>query len=369
MTPKPESADCVVIGAGVVGLAVARALARKGREVLILEAADAFGTGTSSRNSEVIHAGIFYPHGSLKERLCIEGRDKLYSFCHAYGVTAKRTTKLVFAADEGEVPALQKLQLHAARGGAYMTFLSGAEARRLEPALHCAAALHSPLSGIVDSHALMLALLGDAEAHGAVIAYHSPVVGGRGTDGGVIVDVGGASPMALECRTVVNCAGLGAQAIGRAMAGIRPGSVPPLHYAKGNYFYLSGKPPFARLIYPLPGSHSLGLHYTLDLSGQGRFGPDVEWVDRIAYDVDPGRAPLFYAAVRKYWPDLPDDALRPGYSGVRPKLQGPGDSARDFVIQLPDETGINGFVALYGIESPGLTSCLAIADYVAERVP
>lgn len=369
MTAKPESADCVVIGAGVVGLAVARALARKGREVLILEAADAFGTGTSSRNSEVIHAGIFYPHGSLKERLCIAGRDKLYSFCHAYGVTAKRTTKLVFAADDGEVPALQQLQAHAAKGGAYMTFLSGAEAQRLEPALRCAAALHSPLSGIVDSHALMLALLGDAEAHGAVIAYHSPVTGGRADDDGVIIEVGGATPLSLRCRTVVNCAGLGAQAIGRAMAGIKPGSVPPLHYAKGNYFYLSGKAPFSRLIYPLPGSHSLGLHYTLDLSGQGRFGPDVEWVDRIAYGVDPDRAPLFYSAIRRYWPDLPDDALRPGYSGIRPKLQGPGDAARDFVIQLPDATGINGFIALYGIESPGLTSCLAIADYVAERVP
>ncbi|MDX2221758.1 MAG: NAD(P)/FAD-dependent oxidoreductase [Rhodospirillaceae bacterium] len=369
MTAKPERADCIVIGAGVVGLAVARALARKGREVLILEAADAFGTGTSSRNSEVIHAGIFYPHGSLKERLCIEGRDKLYSFCHAFGVTAKRTTKLVFAADESEVEGLQRLQVHAARSGAYMTFLSGAEAQRLEPALSCAAALHSPLSGIVDSHALMLALLGDAEAAGAVIAYHSPVVGGRGTDDGVIVEVGGASPLALQCRTVVNCAGLGAQAISQAMAGIAPGSVPPLHYAKGNYFYLSGKPPFSRLIYPLPGSHSLGLHYTVDLSGQARFGPDIEWVDRLTYDVDPARGPSFYAAIRTYWPGLPDDALRPGYSGIRPKLQGPGDPARDFTIQLPGETGIDGYVALYGIESPGLTSCLAIADYVVERVP
>lgn len=363
-----ETVDCVVIGAGVVGLAVARAMARKGREVLILEAEEAFGSVTSARNSEVIHAGIYYPHGSLKERLCIEGRDKMYAFCHAYGVTYKRTTKLVFAADESEVPGLKKLLAHAAAGGVYMTYLPGAEARRLEPNLVCAAALLSPLTGIVDSHGLMLAILGDAEAHGAVIAYNSPVVGGEPADDGVILHAGGASPMRLKCRTAINCAGLSAQTVSRVVKGVKPDSVPPQHYAKGNYFYLSGKAPFQRLIYPLPGSHSLGLHYTLDLAGQGRFGPDVEWVDTINYDVDEGRAPSFYAAIRKYWPDLPDGALRPGYSGIRPKIQAKGEPAKDFVIHMPADTGVNGFVALYGIESPGLTASLAIADYVAERL-
>lgn len=363
-----ESADCVVIGAGVVGLAVARAMARKGREVLILEAESAFGSITSARNSEVIHAGIYYPHGTLKERLCVEGRDKLYAFCHAYGVTYKRTTKLVFAADESELAPLKKLQSHAAASGVYMTFLPAAEAQRLEPQLNCAGALLSPLTGIVDSHGFMLAILGDAEAHGAVIAYNSPVVSGEAAGDHVIIHAGGEAPLSLKCKTVINCAGLGAQSVSRAITGIPAATIPPQHYAKGNYFYLSGKAPFSRLIYPLPGNHSLGLHYTLDLAGQGRFGPDVEWVETLKYDVDEGRAASFYAAIRKYWPDLPDGALRPGYSGIRPKIQGKGEPTKDFMIQFPAETGVNGFVALYGIESPGLTSSLAIADYVADRL-
>ena len=363
-----ETADCVVIGAGVVGLATARALARKGREVLILESEDAFGTATSSRNSEVIHAGIFYTHGSLKEKLCIAGRDKLYAFCDVYGITYKRTTKLVYATDEAELPGLKKLQTHAANSGVHMVWMTQEDIRRIEPNLHCVAALHSPLTGIVDSHAFMLALLGDAEAHGAAIAYHSPIVGGRSEDDGVVLDVGGDAKMSLKARTVVNCAGLGAQGVSRAIKGVKPASVPPQHYAKGNYFYLSGKPPFTRLIYPLPGHASLGLHYTLDLADQGRFGPDLEWTDTIDYRVNESREASFYEAIRKYWPGLPDGALRPGYTGIRPKIQGPGESSKDFVIQTPDQTGVNGFVALYGIESPGLTSSIAIADYVADRV-
>jgi len=363
-----ESADCIVIGAGVVGLAVARAMARKGRDVIILEKADAFGTEASSRNSEVIHAGVFYPHGSLKERLCIEGRDKIYAFCDAYGVAYKRTTKLIYAADATEIEGLRALQAHAADSGVYLTWLNGPDAKRLEPELHCAAALHSPLSGIVDSHALMLALLGDAEAHGASIAYNSEVVSGRGADDGVEVQTGGADTLRLKARTVINCAGLGAQPLGRAINGVAPASVPPQHYAKGSYFYLSGKAPFSRLVYPLPGRASLGLHYTRDLAGQGRFGPDLEWVETLDYQVQETRESLFYEAIRRYWPGLPDGALRPGYSGIRPKIQGPGEHAQDFVIQMPAETGVNGFVALYGIESPGLTSSLAIADWVAERV-
>jgi len=368
MTLPVEQADCVVIGAGVVGLATARALARQGRDVLILESENMFGSVTSSRNSEVIHAGIFYKHGSLKERLCIEGRDKMYSFCDAYRVTANRTGKLVFAADDGELPGLQKLQTHANESGVYMTMMDGDEAKKLEPNLTCKAALHSPLTGIVDSHGLMLAMLGDAEAHGAMIAYNSPVTAGRGEDGGPVIDVGGESPMRLKCRTVVNAAGLSAQGLSRAIIGVKPDTIPPQHYAKGNYFYLSGRPPFSRLIYPLPGSYSLGLHYTLDLGGQGRFGPDLEWVPKVDYDVSEARGELFYKEIRRYWPELPDGALRTGYSGIRPKIQAPGEASRDFLIQMPDETGVNGFVALYGIESPGLTSCLAIADYVAERL-
>ena len=365
-----ETTDCVVIGAGVVGLATARAMARKGREVLILESEDAFGTATSSRNSEVIHAGISYVHGSLKERLCVEGRDKLYAFCDAYGVTYKRVTKVVYAADDSQIDALKKLQAHAAASGVYMTWMPRADVKRIEPNLECAAALHSPLTGIVDGHGYMLALLGDAEKEGAAIAYNSPVTGGRADDDGVILDIGGKDVMSLKARTVINCAGLGAQTISHSIADIKPGSVPPQHYAKGNYFYLSGKPPFKRLVYPLPGKASLGLHYTLDLAGQARFGPDLEWVDTLDYKVDESREPSFYEAIRKYWPDLPDGALRPGYSGIRPKIQGPGESAKDFDIQTtPAETGVNGFVALYGIESPGLTSSLAIADYVADRVP
>jgi L-2-hydroxyglutarate oxidase LhgO len=364
-----ETADCVVVGAGVVGLAVARALARKGREVLILEAEDAFGTITSARNSEVIHAGIHYPPGSLKERLCVQGRDMIYSFCDAYGVTYKRTTKLVFAANADEVPKLKGLQDHAARAGVYMTWLTGEDAQRLEPNLHCAAALHSPLTGIIDSHGYMLALLGDAETHGAVLAVKAPVTAGRVENDGVVLEVGGDAAMTLACRTVVNCAGHGAQPLSRSILGLKPDRIPPQHFAKGSYFYLTGKAPFTRLIYPLPGPASLGLHYTRDMAGQGRFGPDIEWVPAVNYDVDESRAHLFYAAVRQYWPGLPDGALRPGYAGVRPKIQAPGEPLADYVIHTPAETGVNGFLALYGIESPGLTSSLAIATYVADRVP
>ncbi len=363
-----ESADCVVIGAGVVGLAVARAMARKGREVLLIEAEEAFGSITSARNSEVIHAGIYYPHGSLKERLCVEGRDKMYAFCHAYGVTYKRTTKIVFAANEEEVAPLKKLQAHAAQSGVFMTYMTGPEAQKLEPNLKCAGALLSPLTGIIDSHGYMLAILGDAEAHGAMIAYNSPVIGGEVTDDGVIIHTGGEAPLSLKCKTVINCAGLSAQTVSRSIKGLPIPHIPPQHYAKGNYFYLSGKAPFSRLIYPLPGAYSLGVHYTLDLAGQGRFGPDVEWIDSINYDVNEGRAASFYQAIRKYWPDLPDGSLRPGYSGIRPKIQAQGEATKDFMIQFPADTGVNGFVALYGIESPGLTSSLAIADYVAERL-
>lgn len=363
-----ETVDCIVIGAGVVGLAVARAMAKTGRDVIVLEAADAIGTETSSRNSEVIHAGIYYPEGSLKARLCVEGRQKMYAFCASHGVAAKKTTKLVFAADETEIEGLKALQAHAGRNSVTLDWLDQTEARALEPHLSCAAALLSPETGIVDSHGFMLALQGDAEAQGAVLAFNSPVTSGTAAGDVVTLQVGGADASAISSATVINCAGLGAQAISSSIEGLDPATVPALHYAKGSYFYLSGKPPFSRLIYPLPGTASLGLHYTLDMAGQARFGPDMEWTDTQSYEVDPARSDHFYAAVRKYWPGLPDGALRPGYAGIRPKLQAPGEPAQDFVIQGPKETGIPGYSALYGIESPGLTSSLAIADYVVELI-
>ncbi len=363
-----DSVDCVVIGAGAVGLAIARALAMAGQDVIVLEAADAIGTGTSSRNSEVIHAGIYYPEGSLKAHLCVRGRDMMYAFCADHGVTAKKTTKLVFAANDEETAGLKELQAHAGRNGVPLEWLARGEAKTLEPNLECAAALLSPETGIVDSHSFMLALQGDAENNGAVIAFNSPVVGGQADPSGIKLSVGGVEESTLNARIVVNCGGLGAQHISSRIEGVAPGTIPPLHFAKGSYFYLSGKPPFSRLIYPLPGTASLGLHYTLDLSGQARFGPDVEWVDEMSFDVDPARADLFYEAVRAYWPGLPDGALRPGYAGIRPKIQAPGEPAKDFSIQMPSDTGLPGYCALYGIESPGLTSSLAIAEYVAERL-
>ena len=365
-----DTIDCAVIGSGVIGLAVARALALKGREVVVVEAAATIGTGASSRNSEVIHAGIYYPKDSLKARLCVKGRQLLYAYCAAHGIEHRRCGKLIVATEESQIPALEDLRARAGANGVVdLEWLDRDGVSALEPALHAVAALLSPSSGIVDSHAFLLALQGDAEAAGAVIAFLSPVTGGRiaGGNGGarVVIEVGGAEPATLACRTLVNCAGLGAQAVSAAIEGVPAATIPRRYLAKGNYFYLSASPPFERLIYPLPLPASLGLHYTLDLSGQGRFGPDVEWVDEIDYAVDPGRAASFYAAIREYWPALEDDALRPGYAGVRPKIQAPGQPPADFVIQDAGVHGVRGLVALYGIESPGLTSSLAIAEEVA----
>lgn len=363
-----ETVDVVVVGAGVVGLAIARALALAGREVIVLEAADSIGTETSSRNSEVIHAGIYYPTGSLKAKFCVAGRDLLYRFAAEHGVPHRRSGKLIVATDESQRPGMEKLKAIAAKNGAGdLAWLSAAEAKAMEPQLSCIGALHSPLTGIVDSHAFMLALQGEAEDHGAMLAFLSPVLGGHVGHNAIEIEVGGAEPMRLRCRTLVNSAGLSAQALSRSLDGLNPGTVPPAYLAKGNYYVLTGvKPPFSRLIYPAPEQAGLGIHVTLDLAGQMRFGPDVEWVDRITYDVDPRRADSFYAAIRTYWPGLPDGALAPGYAGMRPKLQKPGEPARDFVVQGPRETGIPGLVNLYGIESPGLTASLAIADHVVE---
>jgi L-2-hydroxyglutarate oxidase LhgO len=361
-----EKIDCLVIGAGVIGLAVARRLAADGRDVLILESESAFGTGISARNSEVIHAGIYYPAGSLKARLCVAGRGMLYAYCEERGISHRRCGKLIVATREQQRAQLDRIAAGArANGVDDLRFLSRTEARALEPALECTAALLSPSTGIIDSHALMLSLLGDAERNGAVLALNSPVTGGEIADGGIVLNVKvGASETAILARTVVNCAGLGAQGIARRLRGLPPQSVPPLHYAKGNYYALAGRAPFSRLIYPVPEAAGLGVHLTLDLGGQARFGPDVEWIDTIDYTVAPERAEAFYGEVRRYWPQLADGALVPAYAGIRPKPHAPGEPACDFLVSGPAEHGVPGLVCLYGIESPGLTSCLALADHV-----
>ncbi len=357
--------DCAVIGAGVVGLAVARALARADREVVVLEAAETIGTGASSRNSEVIHAGIYYPTGSLKARLCVKGRGMLYAYLGEHGIDHQRCGKLIVATNDEEISLLRGLLKTGHKNGVDdLEWLDAAAVHGLEPSLRCRAALKSPSTGILDSHAFMLNLQGEAEGDGAVFAFHSPVTGGWADGGRVTLAVGGADPMRLSCRLVVNCAGLGAQNFAAAVNGLAGDAIPPLHLAKGNYFLLSGKAPFGHLIYPVPGASSLGIHYTRDLSGQGRFGPDVEWVEEIDYTVDSGRADGFYDAIRRYWPGLKDGALRPGYSGIRPKIQIPGQAPADFVIQGPAAHGVEGLINLFGIESPGLTAALAIADEV-----
>ncbi len=365
-----DRVDAVVIGAGVVGLAVARALAlspaRRGTDMLVLEAGPAIGTGTSSRNSEVIHAGLYYPDGSLKARLCVQGRQQLYAYCEARGIGHRRCGKLIVATDEAQLPQLLALQRKAAANGVDdLELLSPQQAQRLEPELRCVAALHSPQTGIVDSHGLMLALQGDFENAGGTVALHSPVASARFTDEGwVLVMPDGQT---LLTPVLVNAAGLQAPALARRFEGLDARHVPQAFYAKGNYFTLAGRSPFSRLIYPVPEAAGLGVHLTLDLGGQAKFGPDVEWVDSPEdLQVDPRRADGFYAEVRKYWPRLEDGALLPGYAGIRPKISGPGEVAHDFLIQGPTEHGLPGLVNLFGIESPGLTSSLAIGEQVAQ---
>jgi L-2-hydroxyglutarate oxidase LhgO len=361
-----ETIDCAVVGAGIVGLAVARALALAGREVVVLEAADAIGTETSSRNSEVIHAGIYYPTGSLKAKHCVEGKKFIYGYCAERGIRAWNCGKLIVASSKEQVAYLEKLKKQGeANDVDDLEMIDGDAARKIEPLLSCYAALRSPSTGVVDSHSLMLAFQGDAEANGAMIAFETPVLGGHVANDGIVLETGGAAPMRIKASLVVNAAGLGANKLGRAITGVPPDSVPPLHYAKGNYFALQGKSPFSRLIYPVPEQGGLGVHITVDLAGQARFGPDVEWIDKIDYDVDATRCEGFYAEVRKYWPGLPDGALVPAYSGIRPKIVPAGAPNPDFVIQGPETHGVPGLIALYGIESPGLTSSPSIAAEVA----
>jgi len=360
-----ENLDAIVVGAGVVGLAAARILATTGREVVILEKESAIGTVTSSRNSEVIHAGIYYSPGSLKAELCVAGRLALYPYLAERGIAHRRCGKLIVAGDSQQIAGLEKLHAQAKLNGvADLRMLTEREARKLEPELACVAALESPSTGIVDSHAFMLALRGEAEDHGAAFALRSPLLGGRVTRGGIELEVGGVEPMRLSARSVVNCAGLHAQEVARSIEGFPVERIPPTFYCKGNYFSLSGRSPFSRLVYPAPESAGLGVHLTLDLAGQARFGPDVEWIESVDYDVDPRRANVFYDAIRRYWPGLKDGSLQPAYCGIRPKIQSRSEPARDFLIQGPEEHGVAGLVNLFGIESPGLTAALAIGDRV-----
>ena len=362
-----EKVDCAVIGAGVVGLAIARELAIAGREVIVLEAADTIGTHTSSRNSEVIHAGLYYPRGSLKARLCASGKWLLYDYCAGHGVPHSNIGKIVVAVTEDEIATLKSyVQKAEANGIRDLRWLSCEELRDLEPAVECVAGFLSPSTGIVDSHALMLAYQGNAENHGASVVFKSPVESGTVCGDGIVLNVGGDEPMTIACRSVVNCAGLFAQNVARSIEGIPASSIPPQYFAKAHYYTLSGKPPFRRLVYPVASDAHLGVHVTVDMAGQIRFGPDVSWVDSVDYSFDHSRGPLFYDAIRKYYPGLKDGQLQPGYTGIRPKVSGPKEPAADFIIRGPKDHGVAGLVNLYGIESPGLTASLAIAQHVRE---
>lgn len=362
-----DHVDTVVVGAGVVGLATARHLALAGREVVVLEAAEAIGTGTSSRNSEVIHAGIYYPKDSLKARLCVAGKWQLYEYCASHGVEHHRRGKLIVATTQDETAVLETLVNKAeANGVDDLERLDGPQARRLEPALRTEGALLSPSTGGIDAHGLMLAYQGEAEDYGAAIAFHCPV-------GRIVAEADGfriwAGPVdevtELHCQQLVNAAGLGAQAVARTVDGLDPALVPPQFLAKGSYFTLSGRAPFDHLIYPVPATASLGVHLTIGLDGQARFGPDEEWTDTIDYRVDPARGERFYESVRRYFPGLADDSLQPGYAGIRPKIHGRDQPQPDFLIQGPYDHGLPGLVNLFGIESPGLTASMAIAAHVA----
>jgi L-2-hydroxyglutarate oxidase LhgO len=365
-----EKVQTVVIGAGVVGLAIARALAMTGREVVVIESQNAIGTGTSSRNSEVVHAGIYYPQGSLKAALCVEGNQLLYSYAASKNVAIKTCGKLIVASGTAQLTALQALYKKAiANQVPGMAMLTRAQAKEMEPALECDAALWSPSSGIVDSHGLMLALQGDLEQHGGMVAFLSPLESAVVRENGIELYCGGHEDIALLASEVVNAAGLYAPQVAARIAGLDTSHVPRAYFAKGNYYSLAQKSPFSRLIYPIPEAAGLGVHLTLDLGGQARFGPDVEWLtvsnaDDINYEVNPERANHFYAEIRRYWPGLQDGVLTPSYSGVRPKITASHLPAADFVIQSQLQHSVKGLVNLFGIESPGLTASLAIASRV-----
>ena len=355
----------LVIGAGVIGLATARAAALAGHDVIVAEAAGAIGTGISSRNSEVIHAGMYYPTGSLRGRHCVNGRRQLYAFCASHGVPHRKCEKLIVATDPAEQAKVESIHAQGIGNGVEgLRMLSAAEVCGLEPALSCTGALLSPETGIIDAHAYMLALRGDLEDRGGRIAFNTPVEAIAHAGGQWQVRFGGKEAGTIAVDAVINAAGLGAQAVAKNTDGYAAARVPPLVLCKGNYFAYAGRPVFTRLIYPVPVDGGIGIHITLDLAGRMRFGPDVEWIEREDYTVDPSRADAFYARIRSYWPGLPDDALMPAYSGIRPKLSGPGVPQQDFMIEGPVQHTLPGLVHLFGIESPGLTSSLSIADEV-----
>lgn len=360
-----DRVDCVVIGAGVIGLAVARALALEGREVLILEEEAAFGQHTSSRNSEVIHAGMYYPAGSMKALHCLRGKRLLYQYCRERSIAHRQLGKLIIAVDDSEMPRLVALQEKALVNGVTdLTWMDKRVLAEVEPGLHAHAALFSPSTGIIDSHGLMLSLLADAEAAGAQLVLQARVSGGRESDDGMVLFVDGEE---LLAGTVVNAAGLTAHVLAAKMRGVPHETIPRVRYARGVYFALSGHHPFSHLIYPLPEPGGLGTHLTLDLAGQARFGPDVEWINRVDYTVDPDRVDGFYQSIRRWWPQLAQGALSPTYSGIRPKVINEDKPEGDFLIQGQEGHGIRGLINLFGIESPGLTACLAIADEVLRR--
>ncbi len=366
--------ETIVIGAGVVGLAIARKLCQQGQEVIIIEGEDQIGSQTSSRNSEVIHAGIYYPKNSLKAQLCVQGRDLLYAYCESHNIAHSRMGKLIVATSMDQMANLHDIKARAEANGVMdLQFLSKVEAERMEPALNSRGALFSPSTGIIDTHSLMLALQGDAEANGAMLSLNTPVMSIERQDEGFCVTTGGMSPFMLRTKNLINAAGHGAIGLAKTMIAQESNNsegnlvaVPRAYIAKGSYFQLAGRAPFSHLIYPVPEPGGLGVHLTLDLAGQAKFGPDVEWVAQMDSQVREERSKGFYAAIRKYWPDLQDGTLLPDYAGFRPKISGPGEEAADFAIHGKQKHGMQGYIGLYGIESPGLTSCLAIADYVSE---
>ncbi|KAI5443545.1 L-2-hydroxyglutarate dehydrogenase, mitochondrial [Lathyrus oleraceus] len=387
-----EKVDCVVIGAGVVGIAVATALALKGREVIVIESGPSFGTGTSSRNSEVVHAGIYYPRDSFKAIFCVKGREMLYEYCSKHDIPHEQTGKLIVATRSSEIPKLNDILNHGIQNGVDgLKVMNGVDAMKMEPELQCVKAILSPLSGIVDSHSLMLSLVGEAENHRTTFTYNSTVIGGHIEGNEICLHISETKSLKewnetsilqpellLIPKLVVNSAGLSAPALAKRFTGLENRVIPPAYYARGCYFTLSNtKAPFRRLLYPIPEDGGLGVHVTLDLNGQVKFGPDVEWIDgvddissfqnKFDYSVHANRAEKFYPEIRKYYPNLKDGSLEPGYSGIRPKLSGPYQSPVDFVIQGEDIHGIPGLVNLFGIESPGLTSSLAIADFISTK--
>ncbi len=363
-----DHVETIVIGAGVIGLAIARYLARRGHEVLVLETEAAIGQHTSSRNSQVIHAGIYYPKGSDQQRLCLRGKAMLYDYCASRHVGHSRCEKLTVAPDASRVDELHDLVARGAANGVDDLYvISADEARKREPALACAGAMVSPSSGIVDAPGLMLSLLGEAQEAGAMLALNAPFLAARQVAKGFAVDVGG-EEMTLTCRHLVNAAALGAWDVARGIEGLARGSIPTRNLAKGSYFSVPGASPFEALIYPMPQVGSLGVHSVQDLGGGVKFGPNMQWVDQVEYSVDPSLIPGFEAEIRAYWPGLPDGALQPESSGIRPRIWGPGDAKQEFVFQGPDVHGVDGLVQLFGFESPGLTACLAIGEHVGKML-